>query len=92
MKAETTSVPPVIDMTGMFRPTLCANHNDDAAGNVDPVLPTARSAVRSWSRAGTTPALAQASTYPGLVPTTVTPRREVNAHNASVVGHPGLPS
>ncbi|GAB2639941.1 hypothetical protein GCM10027068_19770 [Prescottella soli] len=62
MKADTASASPAIEKTGTDSPTWCANHIDDDAGSVDPVIPTARSALRSWSRRGTAPAFEQAST------------------------------
>ncbi len=85
-------MPPVMDMTGTCSPTLSASHRDDGAGSVDPVTPIARSADRSWSRRGTTPALMQASTYPGLVPRTVTRSCAAISHNRSTRGCDGLPS
>ncbi len=62
MNADTTSVPPLIDATWTCSPTLSRNHSDDDGGSDDPVMPTVRSADRSWSSRGTAPALAQART------------------------------
>ena len=58
--AVTTSVPPVIDATWTRAPTFSATQWNSGVGNVEPVTPSVRSAVRSWSVPGRTPALAQA--------------------------------
>lgn len=47
MKAETTSVPPLMEATGMCSPTLSRNQSDDDEGSEEPVMPISRSAVRS---------------------------------------------
>src|SRR5690349_12918944 len=62
MKADTTSVPPLIDATWTRSPTLSRNHNDDDAGSDEPVMPTVLSADRSYAVRGTAPAFAQPST------------------------------
>lgn len=60
--ADTTSVPPEMEKTGACAPMFSDNQIDDDAGIADPVMPTARSADRSWSAPGCVPALMHAST------------------------------
>ena len=86
MKADTTSVPPLIDATCTRSPTLSRSHSAEEGGSDDPVMPTVLSADRSCSSRGTEPAFAQASTYPGLVPRTVAPTVAAMCHSASAVG------
>src|SRR3954449_11410531 len=66
IKADTTSVPPLIEATWTRSPTLSRNHSDDDGGSDEPVIPTVLSADRSCCSRGTASALAQPSTYAGL--------------------------
>ena len=65
MNADTTSVPPLIDATWTCSPTWSRNHSDDAGGSDDPVIPTVRSADRSWSFRGVAPAFMHAQHIAG---------------------------
>jgi len=69
--APTTSVPPLIETSGMWLPTFSDAQYEALAGRGDPVDTIWRSAERSSCRLGCTPVFAVAARNPGLVPKSV---------------------